>query len=83
MGMKQRKAIIGLLVYQVAMFAIRRMMARKGGSIMAGKRKYGIIAAIGAALAGLAFWRRRQKKAEVTASTPSTPSPPSPPSTPS
>jgi hypothetical protein len=83
MRIKQRKAIIGLLVYEVAMFTIRRRLARKGGSIMAGKRMYGIIAAIGAALAGLAFWRRRQKKGEVTEGTSSTPSPPSPPSTPS
>jgi hypothetical protein len=83
MQIKQRKAIIGLLVYQVAMFVIRRRLARKGGNIMAGKRKYGIIAAIGAALAGLAFWRRKRKKGELTEGTPSTPSSPSPPSTPS
>jgi hypothetical protein len=60
---KTREAIIGLVVYRLARYVLRRKLT-KGGLMAAGK-KVGIIAAIGAALGALLFWRRKKRQQEA------------------
>jgi hypothetical protein len=56
-----RQAILGLIVYRIARFAVRRALEKKGGS-MATKKKTAIFAAIGAAVGALLFWRKRKAR---------------------
>jgi hypothetical protein len=62
--LKTREAIIGLIVYRVGRFVLRRWL-RKGGGIMAGRKKLGVVAALTALLGVLMFWRRK-KRGEAT-----------------
>lgn len=59
MKVSTREAIIGVITYRVLRHYIRRKAFGKGG-LMASKKKIGIIAALGAALAGLMFWRKKK-----------------------
>jgi hypothetical protein len=59
MKVNTRDAIIGIVTYRVLRYYVRRKVFGKGG-LMASKKKIGIIAAIGAALAGLMFWRKKK-----------------------
>jgi len=63
--MRTREAIIGLVVYRVARLAIRRIVTRKGGGIMAGKRKWAVFAGLSAALGALLFWRKKKRTGEA------------------
>jgi hypothetical protein len=56
-----REAIIGIVVYRVMKHMTRRWMTKKGG-MMATKKKVGIIAAIGALIGALFFWRKRKTR---------------------
>jgi len=58
MKIKTREAIIGLIVYRALRLVLRRYL-RKGG-FMASKKKVGIIAAIGALIGALFFWRKKK-----------------------
>ena len=64
MKLKTREAIIGVVVYRVGRFMLRRWF-RKGGGTMAGRKKVGIVAALTALLGVLMFWRRK-KRGEAT-----------------
>ena len=65
MRIKTREAIVGLVVYRVARLAVRRWFTRKGGGIMAGKRKWAVFAGLSAALGALLFWRKKKRPGEV------------------
>jgi hypothetical protein len=56
-----REAIIGIVVYRLMKLASRRWLAKKGG-MMATKKKVGLIAAIGALIGALFFWRKRKAR---------------------
>jgi hypothetical protein len=58
MKMKTREAIVGIIVYRVLRILARRMV-RKGGNMASGK-KAALIAAIGAAVGALLFWRKKK-----------------------
>lgn len=60
MKVSTRKAIIGIVTYRLLRYGLRRYAFGKGG-LMGTKKKIGILAAIGAAIAGLMFWRRRKQ----------------------
>ena len=69
MRLKTREAIVGLLVYRAARRLIRRSIGQKlgqrGGGIMAGTKKVGLVAMIGAALGALLFWRKKKRGSEM------------------
>jgi hypothetical protein len=69
MRLKTREAIVGLLVYRAARRLIRRSIGKKlgqrGGGIMAGTKKVGLVAMIGAALGALLFWRKKKRGSEM------------------
>jgi hypothetical protein len=60
MRVSTREAIIGLVVYRLAKYVLRRKLTKGGG--MATAKKVGIIAAIGAAIGALFFWRKKKKQ---------------------
>jgi uncharacterized protein (TIGR03382 family) len=57
------KVLIGYATFRIAWYLVKRLTKRKGGR-MASKKSVGIIAAVGAALGALMFWRRRKAKNE-------------------
>jgi hypothetical protein len=59
MRVNTREAIIGLIVYRLGKYALNR--SKKKGGMMAAGKKVGIIAAIGAAIGALLFWRKKKK----------------------
>ena len=59
MRLNTREAIIGIITYRVLRYYIKQRVFGKGG-LMASKKKIGFIAAIGAAVAGLMFWRKKK-----------------------
>ena len=59
--MTRRQALIGYVAFRVGWYLLKRMKEQEGGR-MASKKSVGIIAAIGAALGALMFWRRRKAK---------------------
>jgi uncharacterized protein (TIGR03382 family) len=59
--MTRWQALIGYAAFRIGLYLLRRMTKGKGGR-MASKKSVGIIAAIGAALGALMFWRRRKAK---------------------
>ena len=61
--LKTREAIIGLVFYRVMRFMLNRYL-RKGG-FMASKKKVGIIAAIGALIGALFFWRKKKTRQQT------------------
>ncbi len=63
MRVNTREAIIGLVVYRLARYAFKRSI-RKGG-VMGAAKKVGILAAIGAALGALMFWRKKKRGGEA------------------
>ena len=68
MRLKTREAIVGLLVYRAARRLIRRSIGKKlgqRGGIMAGTKKVGLVAMIGAALGALLFWRKKKRGSEM------------------
>lgn len=69
MRLKTREAIVGLLVYRAARRLIRRSIGKRlgqrGGGIMAGTKKVGLVAMIGAALGALLFWRKKKRGSEM------------------
>ena len=66
MKLKTREAIVGLVVYRFVRYMIRRSLSRKGGGIMATKRKVGLMATIVAAIGALFFWRKKKKGPEAS-----------------
>ena len=60
MRVSTREAIIGLIVYRLGKYAFKRSMTK--GGVMAAGKKVGIIAAIGAAIGALFFWRKKKKQ---------------------
>jgi len=63
MKLSTREAIIGIVTYRLLRYGLKRYVS-KGGP-MASKKKIGILAAIGAAIAGLMFWRKKKQHQEV------------------
>jgi hypothetical protein len=64
MKLSTREAIIGIVTYRLLRYGLGRYVSKKGG-LMASKKKIGILAAIGAAIAGLMFWRKKKQHQEV------------------
>ena len=58
--LKTREAIVGVIVYRLLRFAAKRYF-RKGG-FMAGKKKVAWLAALGAILGAVMFWRKRKSR---------------------
>ncbi len=58
----RRDALIGLAVYKGGKVLLKRMSKSKGGALMASKKRIGIVAAVGAALGALMFWRRKKRQ---------------------
>ena len=59
MKLNTREAIIGIITYRVLKHMVARKLTTKGG-IVATKKKVGIIAAIGALIGALFFWRKKK-----------------------
>jgi hypothetical protein len=57
-----REAIIGIVVYRVMKHMTRRWLRQKGGMMASKKKTAGIIAAIGALIGALFFWRKRKTR---------------------
>jgi hypothetical protein len=58
--LKTREAVIGLVVYRAMRFAAKRYFGK--GGFMAGKKKMTLLAALGALLGALFFWRKRRAR---------------------
>jgi LPXTG-motif cell wall-anchored protein len=72
--LNRRKAMIGWLVYTAAKPLAKRAVKSKAKAVVPGAKAgsrtpnaAALLAAAGALLGGLAFWRRRRSKAEDTA----------------
>ncbi len=61
--LNKRKALIGYTVYAVTKPIAKRMMRSKARAVPGG-RLGALVAALGALVGGLFFWRRRRVKAE-------------------
>ena len=62
MKLNTREAIIGIVMYRVMKHMTRRWLAKKGGMMATKKKTAGIIAAIGALIGALFFWRKRKAR---------------------
>ena len=69
--LNRRKAFIGYLVYTIGKPIAKRVMKQKAKAAVPGKREgsrvpntSAIVAAVGAAVGGLLFWRKRRGREE-------------------
>ncbi len=60
MKLNTREAIIGIITYRVLKHMVTRKLTTKGGIVATKKKKAGIIAAIGALIGALFFWRQQE-----------------------
>jgi hypothetical protein len=59
MKLNTRQAIIGIITYRLLQYMVKRKLT-KGGIMASGKKKAGILAAIGALVGALLFWRKKK-----------------------
>jgi hypothetical protein len=58
--LKTREAILGVVVYRAMRFLVKRYLRKE--SLMAGKKKMTLLAALGALVGALFFWRKRKAR---------------------